>query len=292
MAKGYTTRKLQVFALHARSESTRIDYPQLFKQIASLAPDQRFLDSDGRVIAIPTCEVRRGSAWLIAYEGDLGVNPLIYSTSTAKERVQKLRSGEVVAHKTHALFDLKRRESIVEYNHRGAKTADISSVLESLARVHLDDPTVAIELNPVADEEFSKAIGHFGRIRVATLRVARPNIDWTDHYSNLTAFAKESEARTIEVSVTASRGGSLSRRTGIVRYITDLAREGLSILKGARVIGIRENESEETTLSLAHHIEHQKVNVRMTADGHVDDGDVREKIESYLAARALREDRP
>jgi len=288
MAKGYTTRKLQVFALHARADSAQVDYSELFKRIASLPADQRLSDFEGRVVAIPTLEFRRGTAWLVAYEGDRGVNPLIYSTSSARERIQRLRTGEVVAHKTHASFDMRRRESVIEYNHRGAKAHDIAIVLEALARRCWDDPTFAIELNPFADEEFAKAIVHFERIRVATLRVARPNIDWTDHYNNLTEVAQDSDARIIEVGVTASRGGSLSPRRGVVGYIRDLAREGLSILKGARVTGIREGESEETTVSLAHHIEHQKVNVRMTEDGHVDDEDVREKIEAYLAARAQR----
>ncbi len=290
MARGYTTRKLQVFALHARTTRGAAEYVELFNEIAGLAPERRVTDPDGRVIAIPTCEVRDGRAWLVAYEGDRGVSPLIFNTESAKERVQRLRSGEVVAHKTHALIDLNRREAIVEYNHRGAKAHDIAVVLEGLGREVTKDLSLAVELNPFADEEFARSIARFERIRIAMLRVARPNVDWTDHYNDLTEVANDSDARTIEVTLTANRGGSLSKQQGVVRFIRDLASKSLSILKGAKVTGTRTGESAETTVSLAHHIEHQKVNVRMTDDGHVDDIDIRQKVAAYSTARNRNKD--
>jgi hypothetical protein len=226
--------------------------------------------------------------WLVAYEGDEGVNPLIFNTANATERVQRLRSGEVVAHKTHAMIDLASRQAIVEYNHRGAKAHDLATVLEEQARDALQDQSFVTELNPVADESFAEALGRFGRIRVASIRVARPNVDWTDHYNHLTEVARDSNARTMELSLTANRASSLSTAGGVVRFIRDLAHDTLSMFKGARITGTREGESAETTISLANHIEHQKVSVRMTESGHVDDMDIKQKIEAYLAARDSR----
>jgi hypothetical protein len=285
MARGYTTRKLEVFALHARTSDGLIDYAALFKTISSMRPEDRQTQVGEKLVAIPNLDISRGVVWFIAYEGALGVNPLIFNAGQAKERIQKLRTGEIVAHKTHGMIHLQSREAIIEYNHRGAKAADVSHVLEELARRTKQFKTLALELNPVADVEFVKAIDRFERIRVASLRVARPNMDWTDHYNNLTAVASDSEARTVEVSLTANRGGSLSTRHGIVHFIRDLATQSLSMLKGARLVGVRKGESAETAISLSHHIEHQKINVKMTEDGHVDDDDIKGKMTKYLAAR-------
>jgi hypothetical protein len=285
MPRGYTTRKLEVFALHIRSDEGSVDYRELFRWLASVDAEDRSHMIGDRLVAIPRLSVDDQCATLRAYEGERGINPLIFNATLARERIQRLRSGEIVATKTHALISLATREAIVEYNHRGAKAVDIAQVLEIVSRRRADFDDVTIELNPVADEAFVQALERFRRIRIASMRMARPNVDWTDHYNNLTAVAAESEARTVEVTFSADRGRSLAREGGVVKFIRDLAADTLSIFKGARIIGVREGETAETTISLGHFVEHQRISVRMTQDGHVEDADIERKIREYLNSR-------
>ena len=217
-----------------------------------------------------------------------GTNPLIFDTASAGERTEDLRPGEVVAEKTHAILDLQSREAVIEYNQRGAKAADIAELFETVARKKEEWETLALELNPVADVEFVRAIERFERIQLASLKVARPNPDWTDYYSDFTHLAEDSDARLIEVQLTAQPRDSLSKNQGIVRYLKELAGATRAVMKGARVKGIRTGEKAPTTISLSHYIEHQRVSVKLTADGHVQDADIESKMIEFLDARQQR----
>ena len=279
MPRGYTTRKLEVYKLHARTEPGAVDYRAFFQFLRSLSAEDRARELGGKLIAVPTFSLRESKVWLIAYEGTIGLNPLIFDATQARERIQRLRSGEIVAHKTHVLIDLSSRDAVIEYNHAGAKAGDIAWLIQEIASPNPTYSSLIVDLNPVVDEQFLEAIDRFGRIRLASLRVSRPNIDWTDHYSN---------AHTAEVILTASRGGTLSKTQGLVRFIKELVTESIAILKSAKLTGVRSGETAETTISLANHIEHQKVNVRVTSDGHVDDEDIKSKMESFLRSRRNR----
>jgi len=288
MARGYTARKLEVYSLHASTDGGQVAYSSLFRVLASTPPENRAQVRGDGLVALPTLTLSRGSAWLIADEGAVGVNPLIFNSLQARERIQRLRSGEIVAHKTHALIDLNSRQGIIEYNHRGAKATDLAAVIEETARQDTRFQSLTVELNPVADEEFVRAIDRFKRIRVASLRVARPNPDWTDYYNHLTALANESDARTVEVTLNGERGDSLPLNKRVVGIIKDLVAAATPILKGASLSGMRRGEAAETTISLANHIEHQRVSVRLTDDGHVRDDDIRARMQDYLDSRSRR----
>ncbi len=288
MPKRYTKRKLEVFAIHAHIDKSQVDYQVLFKTIADIAAEDRQIDGDERLYAVPTFEIKDGIASFVCYEGERGLNPLIFNTSNAKERVEKLKRGEILATKTHGIIDIKNRIAIVEYNHRGAKAHDLAKVFEDCGRNSSKFPSLTIEFNPVVDEEFVKAIERFQRIRLASLRVAKPNINWSDHYHNLTEVAEDSDAQAMEVTFTASRGKTLSAKAGIVHFIKDLVRDKLSIIKSAKVLGTRENETAETAVSLAHHVEHQKVRVKLNDDGHVESDDIEKRMQGYLHSRHER----
>jgi hypothetical protein len=47
-------------------------------------------------------------------------------------------------------------------------------------------------------------------LRIAALKVARPNYDWTNNYDYLSQVSAESDARNVEIVMTANRGSSLS----------------------------------------------------------------------------------
>lgn len=289
MAKGYTTRKLEVWAMHAHIGQQVPDYTKLFRDVARAPSRSRAVPLGEKLVAIPRVSVKENVMRFIAYEGVVGENPLIFSAADAAERIERLEAGEVVATKTHAMLDTELRLAVVEYNHRGAKAPDIASVIETSARRLSRWERLDFELNPVVDTEFVDAIDRFDRIRVATMRIARPNLDWTDFKNKLTDSAADSDAQSIEIDYFAGRGNSLDRSKGAIGFLKRLIRREGSILKNASVTGTRANESAETTVSLGNHITHQRVNVRMTEDGHVADEDINERIGSFLDA--LREER-
>lgn len=285
----FTKRKLEVFSIHARTARGPVNYENLFKTFAALKDSQRNIQDEEKLVAVPTVEEQGQYIFLTAYEGKLGQNPIIFDAANAEERIEKLRSGEMVATKTHAVADVARREIIIEYNHAGAKATNLADVIENALRhgSRRDDvwKGLAIEFNPVVDEEFVKAIERFQRIRSASLRVSRPNPGWTDFHNKLNEMAEESDAKDAEATLTANRGKSLARSAGIVKYIKQFASGAHSILKSAKIIGNRKDEVGETTVSLGNHVSHQKARVKMDNDGHVDDADIKEKLKRFSEER-------
>ncbi len=281
-------RKLEVYALHGRNDDRPANYERLFEMLIRVPPAKRALKVGDKVIVIPRLK-KDGSRILVsAVEGAEGTNPLIFNTASAAERTEDLQPGEVVAEKTHAVLDLQTREGIIEYNQRGAKASDIAEVLESVARRKNEWSSLALELNPVADVEFVRAIERFDRIQLASIKVARPNQDWNDYYNDFTHLADESDARLVEIQLTAQPRNSLSKDYGIVHYLKELAAAPLAVMKGAHIKGVRHGEKAPTTISLSHYIEHQRVSVRITDDGHVQSGDIDRKMIEYLNARQNR----
>jgi hypothetical protein len=291
MAKGYTTRKLEVWSVHAHQgeqSPSAVDYEELFTAISAASPEQRVQSGAERLVALSRLEIDASQIWITAYEGTRGLNPLIFNTLSSEERVQHLAQGEVVATKTHALVNLSSRTAIVEYNHQGAKASDIASVLGSTGRV-LGWEGLKVELNPLVSESFIGEVERFERIREATARLVRPNLGWSDWEDELTEAAEDSDAQAVNVEFTAPRGESLSQTAGVVPFIRRLATTPLSPLKRASLTGRRQGEDEETTVSTTNHVEHQRINVRLDPDGHVSDADIQQHPADFDVARSADE---
>lgn len=284
-----TTRNIQLFAVHVRLPTGRTNYADVLNTVAAVPARDRIVTfANNKVLALSAFDVYGMQARLIAHEGEQGDLPLIFNTRTAQDRVGRLRDEEILAHKTHCIIDAAKRIAVIEYNHRGAKSERIGEALEMLLRTNPRYAGVTVELNPQADESFIAAIDRFERVKVASLKIARPNLDWNDHYNNLSAIGADSEGEKVEVVVSAARSQSLAREAGVVQYIKTLAREGLSVLKGARVHGVREGETASTTVSLSHFIKHQRVHVKVGAGNQVDDQDLFSKMSDFLGAQAER----
>lgn len=287
MIRGFTTRRLDVFGLQIRTGDTPVDYPQLFKGLASIVDEDRKIDIGERTVAIPILKIQGNLVRLVAYEGERGQRPLFYNEESGQERIEQLRPGEILATRTHGLINLTSREAIIEYNHRGAKARDIAKTLEELGRP-LIPQELTIELNPMVTESFQHELERFKRIRVASVKVSRPNFDWDRTYGNLMTGARESNAQTVDLSMSADRGESLSRTRGIIGFLKRLAQpEVLSIFKNAHITGTRENEQEETTIALANYVENQGITVRLRY-GQANPGEVDQKIQEFMNARDQR----
>ena len=276
------TKNLQAFSVHAHVGAGHVDYRDLFSRLARLDPTERARTVGDRMVAIPRMDYTGGVVTLWAYEGDVNTDPLFLNAQSMQEHPGKLQPGDVLVQKTHAVIDVDARTAVIEFNGRGAKAAEIAELLQQVGRTETDDDALTIDLNPRVCDDFIREIDRFARVRVASLKLSRPNFNWTDHKNHLTDMADQSDARAIAVTVFAERKQSLEKNGGIVRFIKVLVRAPLSIFRGATVTGMRAGENAETTITLARFIEHRKVRVRRNAAGHVLDADIEEKMMGFL----------
>jgi len=282
MPGGKIVRKLQLFSLHARTEAGPLDYQGLFNFMAGFGPAERARIVGGRMIALGSVRIEGDRVWLHAYEGDIKTDPLFLNVFSGQEHPGKLEPNDVLVQKTHVLIDTETRNVVVEFNGRGAKAHDIAELLQTIGLAAPGYRGLELDFNPKAGEGFIREIERFSRIRIAALKLSRPNFNWTDHRNHLTDMADQSNGHVIDVSVFAARDESLEQNHGIVRYIKTLVRDPLSMFKGASVTGVRTNENAETSVSLGRFIEHRNVKVRRTASGHVVDADIEEEMLHYL----------
>jgi hypothetical protein len=155
----YTARKIEAYRLDSIVDDQAADYAALFRYIADARPPMRVLEKSGKLVAIPELSISGTRVSLIAFEGARGMHPLIFDVASAASFVQGLAANEIVATKTHAIIDFGRREAVIEFNSRGARSSDIARVLENSARHRSGWEELTIELSePCRDEEFHR--GH------------------------------------------------------------------------------------------------------------------------------------
>jgi len=276
------TKTLQAFSVHAHAGAGAVDYGDLFLRLARLDPIERVRTVGGRMVAIPHMNLQGDVVNLWAYEGDIHTDPLFLNAQSMQEHPGKSQPGDVLVQKTHAMIGVNTRTAVIELNGRGAKAADIAELLQQVGRTELGDDAFTIDLNPRVCEDFIREIDRFQRVRMASLKLSRPNYNWTDHRDHLTDMADQSDARAIDVTVFAERKQSLEKDRGVIRFIKVLVRAPLSIFRGAAVTGVRAGEDAETTITLNRFIEHRKARVRRNAAGHVLDTDIEEEMLAFL----------
>jgi hypothetical protein len=285
MTNSQTSRKLLRYHVTANLEKGKVDYGRLLHEIARLPQEERYLKKQDRLIAIPKIFFAEKRVYCVAYEGILGLNPLFFNPQNASERIQELTRGEILATKTHTIIDPTNRQAIIEYNHRGAKANDIAKVLESAARNIEGWETLTLEFIPVPAMEFLRAINTFERIATASLRIVRPNPDWTDQYNLLNDLGMASNAQTVEMGASARRGGSLSPRSGIVKLIKDLVSQARSCVKNAFITGNRVETLGLSKISLDRFNEHKKVSVSVDDNGYVRSEEIQDMMTEYLNSK-------
>jgi hypothetical protein len=289
MARGYTNRKLEVWSIHARLGDVAVhDYGEVFSAVVAMKPTERVWENEEKAVAIPMLTLKGRTVTLIAYEGPRG-QPIIFDTAEGTERTQPLEPEEIVATRTHAVVDLDSREAIIEYNQRGAKAADIATVLGVSGRKLDGLEGFWVDFSPKVGRSFVEGIDAFERIRVAGFRIARPNSDWTDWDDTFAASAAESGAQSAKAEYMAPRGGSLSKGVGVVPFIRERAAAGIAALKNASITGRRYGENAETTITLGDHKEHQRVAVKLDSDRRVDEADIRRRLSQYYDERRAAE---
>ena len=117
---------------------------------------------------------------------------------------------------------------IVERNHSGIWPSTIEKYLQRLIDKFYDsesdqedgDP-ITVNLEAEAGPEFIERLDRLNQIKVATVRVVRPNPGWSDLDSELGRMASDSDARRAEITMGARRNESLDKSRGLIRWIIE-----------------------------------------------------------------------
>lgn len=286
MASKYKNKKLEFFSIHARTKFGPIkSYEEFFQAIAHTDTELRNDEQSNKIIALPVIEIKDGLCKLIAVEGPKGESPLIYDSADSTMHIEKLTPKQIVGTKTHVVINIKAREAAVEFNYRGAKAADVEYLLGKIGRRLPEFDSLEFNLNVKVSESLIAEIDRFERIRVAKIKVARPNIDWTDSHNTVVEIAKDSNAHNLSLEATAGRKQSLKKNSGLVGFLKGLTRGTLSSIKSGSIIGTREGEKSETTVSTLNHVDHVKTPIAVDVDGNINSKDANERIIAVLAAR-------
>lgn len=283
MAEGVVSRKLEVFSVHCTIGNNAGPYERVLDYVAALAVTERVIKYAYKAVALPTFS-RVGTRFKIeAFEGDPNFNPIIFNLQTGKQRRAPLGRGDVIAQKTHAIIDFRKRRAAVEYVRGGAKADEIADVIESLASGSPEFEGITFGLAPMPAPGFLDELDKFDRIRVARLTMAKPNAGWTDRFNRLSAIIGESNGRYADVAVRAARGESLEKKQGIMEVIREVAEDPQPYLTGAEIRGIRKGEEAEVSVKLAEHAQQRRV-VLPVKDGAVDDESAFDELEKTLKA--------
>jgi hypothetical protein len=275
-------RKLEAFAMHAHN--SRADYRAIFRMLADVPRNARVVElGEGAVVGIPIVDEDRGTFFLRVVEGDDSA-ALVLNTSTGGTRENILGESELLSHATHLVVDPSKRRAVIEYMHRGAKAPLIGATIEAILRLRhqREMSEFRFEFAPVIRENFITEINRFERIREANLRVTRPNASWSDRYTELSDFMEESDGDKVEVGIRARRGGTLKKNSGLVGVIKEVVKDQQPYLDDAKVVGIRHDEENETTVHAKKHVTHTRISVDADDAGVPNADDVKTKLLKFL----------
>jgi hypothetical protein len=191
--------------MHAHND-TPATYTDFFEKLASLPRRQRIHPIGPIVIAFPIVQQDGSRFFLRAVEGGDSA-ALVLNTTTGVTRENFLEESEMLSEASHILVAPTKRRAAIEFVRRGPKAQMMSVAIEGILRRHFRDlENTRFEFAPIVDRDFIAQIDSFSRIRVANMRVTRPNASWTEHYNELSAFMEQSDGDKVEVGVRATGG--------------------------------------------------------------------------------------
>lgn len=248
-------RSILAYSLHGRTKDGVVDYLAYFQALYRAPAPSRQTSVGDQLIAVSQMS-SVGSTWLMRFvSGDANTAPMFFDPRTGEETTAEL-SGQILASAVWMMVDPTSRYVAIERKRPGVPVSVIAQALSHFsAELNLADSRSVFDLNPIPAPSFVTELERFERIRQASVVVARPNYDWTDNATRLTEYAAASDGQTAETSISAGRGESLSKTTGIIEDIRRLASRAIGPIKNLRVTGRREGEQKETSVSLARHQE-------------------------------------
>jgi len=178
-----------------------------------------------------------------------GHRPDVLDTSEFSVQPNPLTPAQTNVEWTHVLGGLKNGRYIllIERNFNGLWPTTLERYLQTmvdrfyqpdeLEEGEGDQEPVTVNLEAEPGPEFIARIDALDRITEATVRVVRPNPGWHDLETELGEKAGESDAKKVDLTMTARRKSTLSKQGGVIGWIRDAfgQRElGFAAIKGRK----------------------------------------------------------
>lgn len=276
------SRKLELFTMHAHGMPI-MDYSKIFKAFASLPRGRRISNVNGIYIGFPHVIEIEGGYFIQAMEGDPDALQLIFDLSTGEAKESNLGVEEIFGQATHFVIAPDSRSVAIEYVRRGAKALLLGPSIAEIIRQNFPEYNkIQLEFLPKIERGFLEEINSFDRIRIASIRIKKPNASWTDHYSDLSDLMDSSDGDKASLDVRAGRGESLRKNDGIVKVIKDIAEDKYPYIEDAAVTGTRRDEGAETTVRSRSHVVHSRVVVEADNTGAAYDTSIRKKLLEFI----------
>jgi hypothetical protein len=178
-----------------------------------------------------------------------GHRPDVLDTSEFSVQPNPLTPTQTNVEWTHVLGGLKNGRYIllVERNFNGLWPSMLERYLQFMVNRFYqpdeseegdgDQEPVTVNLEAEPGPEFLERIDALDRITEATVRVVRPNPGWRDLGTELGEKAGESDAKRVDLTMTARRNASLSKQGGVIGWIREAFGQrklGFAAIKGRR----------------------------------------------------------
>lgn len=283
MRTSRVNRRIQAFAMHAEGSQFNGDYEEIFNVISQTKIKERYIRIRGEIVIINSCRKKDEFFELEFIITSDDVDPLIVNVNTGEIRVEQLAENETLGVMTHALVHPKSRRILIEYAKSGVKADVISLCISEFFSSKLRRD-IRITFSPLIEQNFLLQLKMFSRIRVASVKLSRPNAGWDDHYTKLSKLMDDSDAGKAEINVSAARGESLNKDRGIIKIITQVANDEHPYIMDALIIGNKIEEEGETKLPLHDHVKSKIVNVSKAKDGRINANSLFRKMQTYIAS--------
>ncbi len=266
MAADSIIRPLRAYTVNGHGLDGRvINYRSFWQWLAGLTPQQRQSARGGDIVAFANVHEEDGVWFMRVLQGRQGELPLFFNTATGDEREGEVGRNEVLAGAATFAFDPETRFIVVERRRPAVNVNEVARALGRIAREQGFDPRATFSLTPVVRPEgFEDELSEFETIKEVDVVVARPNTTWDDNASFLTDLAAESNASRAELSMTANRGESIARNSGIIEQIRDLIRDGRTPVQDVVLRGRRRGASKDSRARLGKHAETAEVALSRT----------------------------
>ena len=199
--------------------------------------------------ALNEAVLRNHRLWLRFLSYTKGHRPDVLDTDQFALQPNPLTPSQTNVEWTHILGALtgERYVLLIERNPNGIWPSAVERYLQWAVDRFYEPPEeegqdgdrepVTINLEPEPGPEFLAQMEALDRVTEATVRVVRPNPGWHDLQSELGEKAGESDARKVDLTMTARRRASLSKNGGIVNWIRNAfagGELGFAAIKGRR----------------------------------------------------------
>jgi hypothetical protein len=249
-------RRLVLHSISAHSKETRnvLNYAHYFESMREYASKRENKESLLKEIfgqSISISDIRfdpeediLGIRLVIGVQGE----PISFFSTETNEENEITPSEGFYATGIWIFVDIHNRLLVQERRRPGIPVSLISRYFEIIGH-SFGYPGFEIELSPIPNKQFARAIRALTRVREVEIDIMEPNHDWGDCEGTVIALAQESGASEGSVSVRAPHGKGLAKDKGIVKEAVDLAQAGRPTVKNLKITGQTPDSTTPQTIN-------------------------------------------